>query len=312
MEQREDFSCLGEWLLAEEKKFYHQVSGGKRIIGKYLGEEKEVTLSSLSPGGKTYGLGSFALCGTGEKARHYGVVRVPDTVKELCRDAFSLCTVDQVILGKDVENIHEDTFGSAVIHGLTVDPENPWYEMIGPILLDKRNRKMILCVSEKQGWKEQPVFRIPEEVRIIGKNALSCGYDGTWVLGKGVELIEEGAFSVFAPKDVRVEGHGRFTVENHCLIDRERKTLLRYLKSEEAMLAFTPQKGGTVINRIGSFAFAGSENLQRLKLPDTVKEVGEYAFCQCSQLWDIRGGRADMTLGAGALFGTRWAEIHNL
>ena len=51
---------------------------------------------------------------------------------------------------------------------------------------------------------------------------------------------------------------------------------------------------------IGELAFSGSDGLERLSIPDSVKEIGNYAFMNCYALREIRmPEKALNRIGAG-------------
>ena len=70
-------------------------------------------------------------------------------------------------------------------------------------------------------------------------------------------------------------------------------------KAEEAYFEIPPVLGGYPVTGIGKKAFLGNKILKELVLPDTVAEIGEWAFAHCANLEKVRISKRNLSFGKG-------------
>lgn len=59
---------------------------------------------------------------------------------------------------------------------------------------------------------------------------------------------------------------------------------ISYCQLSEKRIVVPESINNTSVNKIGAFCFAGNEEVETIVLPDTVTEIGEYAFSNCPNL----------------------------
>ena len=99
---------------------------------------------------------------------------------------------------------------------------------------------------------------------------------------KGVSKIEEGAFSGCAElMHISVAwGNEAYHVKGNCLIDTERKTLIKGCANSRI-----PKDGS--VTRIGRNSFSGTKGLSDISFPDSITEIGFAAFNVCPDLREV-------------------------
>ncbi len=78
--------------------------------------------------------------------------------------------------------------------------------------------------------------------------------------------------------------HPAFLSENGVLYNKDKTIILRFPSGKTDVQFVIPNS----VVEIGSYAFSDCENLTSVIIPNTVVKIGEYAFWQCSSLTSIR------------------------
>ncbi len=76
---------------------------------------------------------------------------------------------------------------------------------------------------------------------------------------------------------------------------------IEYYRGKGISASVPENVDGADVSAIGKKAFLGAKTLTKISVPDTVEEIGDYAFASCSALVSVRLPYRDMTLG-GSLF----------
>ena len=162
----------------------------------------------------------------------------------------------------------------------------------------------------------------PESLKSIGEHALSdCFELKTVNIPDGVTYIGHGAFfncirltSVSISSSVINIGEGfvsycgileELTVDpdnpvyyssGNCIIEKESKTIVAGCNQSTI-----PDDGS--VKTIGDNAFAGSNSITNVIIPEGVERIGMYAFTDCKNLRSIRLPSSIKEFGEGAIFG---------
>ena len=127
---------------------------------------------------------------------------------------------------------------------------------------------------------------IPNSVTNIGDYAFGWSTGLTSVtIGKGVKNIGEEAFKgCHGLMSISVnEDNPNYKSVNGLLLSKDGKTLVQGVNGKVTM----PNS----VTRIGAYAFAGRYGLESIKMPDSVKSIGNSAFTEC--------GLKSVTIGNG-------------
>lgn len=142
---------------------------------------------------------------------------------------------------------------------------------------------------------------IPEGVRSIGRNAFRCCYKlETIQIGAGTESIGDNSFD-FCPKltEIRLDARNpSYKIQDGALLTRDGRVLM-----------FVPRnRSGTYVvpdgvECIKGWAFGDCNDLQRVVLPDSVRDIEYAAFWMCKGLESIDFGKGVRRIGAKAFDG---------
>lgn len=142
---------------------------------------------------------------------------------------------------------------------------------------------------------------IPEGVRSIGRNAFRCCYKlETIQIGAGTESIGDNSFD-FCPKltEIRLDARNpSYKIQDGALLTRDGRVLM-----------FVPRnRSGTYVvpdgvECIKGWAFGDCNDLQRVVLPDSVRDIEYAAFWMCKGLESIDFGNGVRRIGAKSFLG---------
>ena len=136
---------------------------------------------------------------------------------------------------------------------------------------------------------------IPNSVTSIGAYAFSnCKGLTSAVIPNSVTSIGQAAFSDVT-KIIVEEGNERYDSRNNCnaIIETECNTLVAGCAS-----TVIPD----TVEEIGEYAFDDCSSLTSITIPPSVTEIGEYAFCGCSSLTSITIPESVTEFGKGAFY----------
>ena len=121
-------------------------------------------------------------------------------------------------------------------------------------------------------------LKISESVKFIGSYAFqNCTGISALTIPATVEYIAAGAFrGCSSLESINVEeGNDFYYSVDNCIIDASARTLLVACKN-----SVIPNDGSVVA--IGEHAFDGCTGIETVVIPDSIEEIGDYAFFVCS------------------------------
>lgn len=138
---------------------------------------------------------------------------------------------------------------------------------------------------------------LPDSVKTIERGAFWASGLRSITIPAGTTCIEETALSAYHLTEITVEqGNSFFYTKSDGLYNRE-----------GVLLVTTAQDGEVQIsedcNRIGALAFRGRDQIQKVRIPDSVKEIGQDAFCECEGLISVEIGNQLEKIEFGAFAG---------
>ncbi|MBQ3713350.1 MAG: leucine-rich repeat domain-containing protein [Spirochaetia bacterium] len=149
------------------------------------------------------------------------VIIISDTVKIIPKNAFRRCTkVSKIIIPESVYKIEDGAFEDCIsliklnipksvkcigrricsncisLQAINVDPANANYYSEDGVLFDRNLKKLLYCPGKMPGNIEDCVYKVPDDIKIIGRFAFSdCHLLTKIIISDTVETIEEFAFS---------------------------------------------------------------------------------------------------------------------
>ncbi len=167
---------------------------------------------------------------------------------------------------------------------------------------------------EDSAFASSPITQItlPDSITSIGKDAFNGSSLSSVTFGKGLKSIGENAFaytsldSVTIPAGVTEIGEGAFSNCNSL-----RKATFLGSAKISANLFYNcdlSQFPEGPVTSVGESALSGNPNLKNLVIPETVSELGDYAFMNCSSLKSVSGGEGLIKVGEDAFDGTPFMD----
>ena len=238
---------------------------------------------------------------------------IPGTVKQISHHAFSAGKLKELHIPASVTYIHPQVFESEMEAGaapdknyrddltrITVDPANPVYdsrEDCNAIIITSTNTLFLACnttfiPSTVQSIADHAFMNlykikevtIPDNVRNIGFRAFfHCNSLERISIGAGVSKIPTAAFqnSTAGLTEITVSPANReYDSREGCNALIEKATGVLLLGSSNTVVP-------DGVTEIAYEAFRKNEKLHSLKLPPSVKTIGEYAFEGCRNLEEI-------------------------
>ncbi|MBQ8292965.1 MAG: leucine-rich repeat domain-containing protein [Bacilli bacterium] len=212
--------------------------------------------SKLPEGVVTIGSGAFSGCTSLTK------VELPSTVTTVERGAFTGCVmVNKLVISKNLVEITGAFEGFTNLANITIDPENPKYEVKDGCIVEKGGK--VLVLSNKDAL-------IPEGIEIIGEGAFA-----------GNILLT----TITIPETVTVIGNRAFAdCKNLKTIELSKSVTTigdeAFAGCEKFEKIIIPDN----VVSLGARSFAGCVNLQRIELSKYITKVGEEAFVDCDIL----------------------------
>jgi len=199
-------------------------------------------------------IGEFAF----SKALSLRSVTLPDSLKSVGRGVFYYSSqLSSVTLGSGIEEMGDSAFLDTAIY--INSPTNEIYVGNWFIAL-KDNTAPALSVREGTvGIADNALYanqyvtavELPDSVQYIGKHSFAVSNIVSIVTGSGVKRISDQAF-LYCEKLIDV------VLGSYDYVAQELKD--------------------SSLESIGNYAFMNCTQLQRIKIPDTVKDIGSYAF----------------------------------
>lgn len=199
-------------------------------------------------------LGEFAF----SKAIALTSVALPDSLTTVGKGAFYYCSsLSSVKLGTGVEQIGDSAFLDSAIYNDAVGNEiyiDGWFlglKDTSALSVNVKEGTVGIADNAFYANKSLSSITLPDSVKYIGMHAFAASDIVSIVTGSGVKKIYDQAF-LYCEKLVDV-ALGSFDYVNKVLTDSS----LEY---------------------IGNYAFMNCTRLERIEIPDTVRDIGSYAF----------------------------------
>ena len=243
-------------------------------------------------------------------------ITLPEGLKIIDEGAFSYLEMTSIHLPASVDTLGSWAFNGSMITAEGINLENikhmgrevflntPWLEQM------KEGKELvivndILVDCSKYMGKE---LTVPDGIREIAGQGISHAQNlEKVIIPEGVQIIGENAFDsdenlkeVVIPKSVESIGTGitflcpkfekytvdkdnkNYTVDSDILYSKDMKQLISCPPTKKT---FT-DKGNFVcpdtVEVIGNAAFNGCEALEKVELPNSIRELGNQAFCDCN------------------------------
>ena len=269
-------------------------------------------------------------------------VIIPDTVKSIGDYAFHTHSLENISLGKSVEEIGDFAIRGSFYMKISVSSENNHYKLIDGHLCTIDGKELVYYIVEEGDTK----IIIPNGVEIVNNDSfLSFLYATNASLFTFNEYMgskyigsEENPYLMFysAPYDINVELH-KDTRIVYSLSDRELyipdyitcichntypgvkfevdpnneyyKSIDGSVYTKDGKTLISAYAKGTAfeipegVEHIADFAFSRYMDIESISMPDSVKSIGSYAFSSCCSLKSINLSKSLETIKYAAFNG---------
>lgn len=140
---------------------------------------------------------------------------------------------------------------------------------------------------------------IPDSVERIGSGAFACCSDLTAVeIGSGVKEIGTGIFAgCTSLKNISLDKkNGSYVVDKGALYDDDMTKLYQYCPGRKESVYIMPDS----VTDVGKYAFWGCHNLETVSLNSNIKVLAGYSFSNCRSLKNIEIPYSVKSIGAKA------------
>ena len=222
------------------------------VIGRGDCTDTYVRIPPISPDGdRVNSIGANAF----EEDEKLVSVYLPDTVTYIGNDAFSMSTVKEIRLSENIYAIGDNAFfGCELLESIDL-----------PETLEKIGSNAFNSCRGLTGIK------LPDGLKIIDGGAFSsCNNISEIHIPASVEYIGESVVSASKIKKITVdEDNKNYKIISNCLMDSDGLLIVGFGK------CYIPLE--TV--KIGRYAFMGNTGMSEAKIPSSVREIGDFAFC---------------------------------
>lgn len=149
-----------------------------------------------------------------------------------------------------------------------------------------------------KGCKNLKELVLPESMQVIEEQAFSGCNVQALNLGKNVAFISADAFDECEITDIKIStDNAYYSTDRYGVIFNKTKTELVLYSDGFRMNSYTVP---STVERIGTNAFLGNENLVSIDFPETLKEIGTGAFADCENLREVNLPKQITLIGASA------------
>lgn len=185
--------------------------------------------------------------------------------------------ISSISIPKTVTEIEPSFFSDlSVLNEIHVDTENPKFTDIDGILYNKNTDILIACPSKREG------YIIPNSVKVIGNFALSGRKKVTKVeIPESVTSIGSGAFIMCdSLKKIKVAPeNAQYRDIDGVLFNKDISKLIFYPLLSDVNVAIP-----NTVNEIGDYAFFENESITSIAIPPCVSSIGKGVFSGCLNL----------------------------
>lgn len=203
----------------------------------------------------------------------------------------------KLTLGKNVKNIFYAPFRNCFKLQEIVIPNNKRFYMDGSCLIKRNSKTLVLGLGNR---------RMPDNVKNL---EISCflkeGEEENFYIGKSftsfINTKNCGTFRNFNIKNIELNKENEFfELENDCLFYKNTNTLV--LGCEKSVI---PERTEEIL--AGAFS---STNIKKIHIPNNVKTIKDFAFCDCEMLEEVTFGENLKTIDRCAFANTKIKKIH--
>ncbi len=241
-------------------------------------------------------------------------INFPEGLVEIGKAAFSNNCLTKIAIPASVEEIGENAFEDC--------------NYVSEISFASGSKLKSIGDSAFSGCNVLEKLQLPTGLKTIGENAFDGCYKlDSVILPDGIEFVGEAAFVGTAASEIRIPasvtyfGAGsygknleRYIVEdgnevyasdsNGALFSKDMTTLYVYPTASPAKEYTIPQG----VQTIADSAFLFNLNLESIKMPDTVKEIGDLSLAIMLSLKEIRLSSKLESVGEEAFLGCFYLE----
>ncbi len=268
-----DSSISGEITLPDTLGTYCVTSIG------YGAFRNNTCLTSIDIPNSVVNIGNYVFSGCSQlESINFG-----NGVKTIGMGVFSNCiNLKNVTIPKSVVSIADNAFVNCFgLEEIEVDIDNDYYHSVDGVLFDKNVTNLIKYPAKKKDVS----YTILDTVERIGAQAFyECEFLENITISKSVVQIESSALTIRSLKQINVvDGNSGFCDINGVLFDKNATTLLKYPAGNSISLYEVPNS----VKNIGPYAFEWCTSLTSIVIPNSVTTVSEGAFYVCKGLTSI-------------------------
>ncbi|MCI8520503.1 MAG: leucine-rich repeat domain-containing protein [Clostridia bacterium] len=234
---------------------------------------------------------------------------IPDRIKSIGFYAFAYCeNLADITIGSGIEEIGYNAFGYTAYES----DEANWdggVLYIGDCLIsvnneisgeyEIKNGTRLISHSAFEYCKSLTGVAIPDSVQVICDDAFADSGLTNATIPKGVTKMGEGVFYGCELTEINVDAENTvYMSENGIVLSRDKTELVCYPKNKADTSYVIPDG----VRKIGRNTFTECANLTDVTIPDSVTEIGDYAF-NWSRITSIVIPDSVKKIGNGA-FGT--------
>lgn len=213
---------------------------------------------------------------------------IPDRIKSIGFYAFAYCeNLADITIGSGIEEIGYNAFGYTAYESDEANWDgNVLY--IGEYLIladDKisgeyeiKDGTRLISDSAFFYCKALTGITIPDSVRVICEDAFADSGLTDVTIPKGVKKMGAGVFNSCELTEINVDAENTvYMSENGIVLSRDKTELVCYPKNKADKSYVIPDG----VRKIGRNTFTECANLTDVTIPDSVTEIGDYAFYFC-------------------------------
>ena len=260
--------------------------------------EKCTSLKSIKLPTNLNKIGEWAFSGCTSLS---GIV-IPDSVKTIGYGAFENCSSFKTItIPRNVTELNSLIFeGCTSLTEIAVSPENRRYIDIDGVVFSKDKKNLIIFPQGKGGE-----YSIPDGTAYIGNFI----FDNNTKLEKinipktVVDLGSTPFQGCTALKDISVDANNpNYSSDKGALLTKDKTIIIDYPDAKTGSYNIP-----NTVKRIENYAFEKAD-LDRVVIPESVKEIGYSAFAYCTSLADIDIADNVESIEAKAFYKTAYYE----
>ena len=262
-----------------------------------------------------------------------GTVNIPETIDGKSVTEIGegiLAYLEEIFIPRTVTSIpvfRRDYYESELKNIIVAD-DNPVFSSDNGVLFDKNKEKIIIYPANK----EDNSYSIPDGVKEICDYAFArCENLRSITLADSVEILGVGAFShsqieeMKITRNVKEIGDGAladipseryeidsennfFKISNEALYSSDGHILIS-IPNNVLSQEYSVDEGTEIIS---AEAFNTQEQLLRVTLPDSLNQIGNYAFDDCNNLENINIPDNVKKIGKGAFSGCSLKEVTSI